>query len=192
MSHGPATGADPRSPTLPVGVQLRPLTMHADDRGVFTEVFRRDWDTGIDPVQWNLVRSQAGVLRGVHVHPRHTDYLMIVAGVATIGLRDLRNGSPTEGIAATLTVDGERLAGLTIPPGVAHGFLFHEPVLHVYAVSEYWDTDDELACHWSDPGLGIEWPMAPSAVSPRDATAGSLSEMLARLAPFQPIGRGAR
>src|SRR5437667_9836304 len=31
---------DPRCTSLPMGVELRPLTMHRDDRGVFTEVFR--------------------------------------------------------------------------------------------------------------------------------------------------------
>lgn len=166
--------------------------MHRDDRGVFTEVFRREWDTGIDPVQWNMVRSDAGVLRGVHVHLRHADYLMIVSGSATVGLRDLRSDSPTEGTAATIPTDGRRLTSITIPPGVAHGFLFHEPAIHVYAVSHYWDTADELACHWSDPDLEIVWPETPSLVSPRDDSAGSLSDLLAEISPYQPIGRPAR
>ena len=171
---------------------MQRMTMHADERGVFTEIYRREWDTGIDPVQWNLVRSEAGVFRGFHVHPEHTDYLMIVSGTATVGLRDLRAGSDTEGLSATLTVDGGRLTALTIPPGVGHGFLFHEPAVHVYAVSHYWDTEDELACHWSDPALGIDWPFPPSLVSPRDDAAGSLSDLLARLLPCQPIGRDDR
>ena len=168
------------------------MAMHADERGVFTEIYRREWDTGIDPAQWNVVRSVPGVLRGVHVHPQHTDYLMIVSGTVTVGLRDLRLGSETEGLPATLTVDGDRLTAVTIPPGVAHGFLFHDAAIHLYAVSHYWDTADELACHWSDPTLGIDWPFAPSLVSPRDDTAGSLSDLLAEIAPYQPIGRADR
>lgn len=175
-----------------VGVRVRPMAMHADDRGVFTEIFRQEWDTGIDPVQWNVVRSGAGVLRGVHVHPRHTDYLMIVSGAATIGLHDLRAGSPTEGRSQTFAVHGGELAGLTIPPGVAHGFLFHEPSIHVYAVSHYWDTEDELPCRWSDPALGIDWPFQPTLVSPRDDRAGSLRDLMIRLAPYQPIALGDR
>jgi dTDP-4-dehydrorhamnose 3,5-epimerase len=170
------------------GVRPVPMVMHADERGIFTEIFRNEWDTGIDPLQWNVVRTKAGVLRGVHVHPSHTDYLMVVSGTATIGLRDLRAGSPTEGRSQTLTVDGDSLTGLTIPRGVAHGFLFHDPAIHVYAVSHYWDTADELPCHWSDPDLGIDWPFAPTMVSPRDDAAGSLSDLLVRLAPYQPIG----
>jgi dTDP-4-dehydrorhamnose 3,5-epimerase len=52
---------------------------------------------------------------------------------------------------------------------VAHGFLFHEPSLHIYAVSHYWDTADELGCRWDDPELGIPWPDAQPLISPRDA-----------------------
>src|SRR6266516_3223257 len=50
---------------LPVGVELFPLEMHPDTRGCLTEIFRAEWDTGVSPVQWNVVSSQAGVLRGV-------------------------------------------------------------------------------------------------------------------------------
>ena len=177
---------------LPVGVRVRDLVMHPDDRGVFSEIYRREWDSGIDPVQWNIVRSRPGVLRGVHVHVRHTDYWIIIDGTATVGLRDLRSGSSTEGVSAEVAVTGENLTALTIPPGVAHGFLFHESALHVYAVSHYWDTADELGCHWADPALEIEWPAPPSLVSSRDAEAGPLSDLLLELAPFQPIGRLSR
>lgn len=65
---------------LPRGVALRPFTTHHDERGSFTEVFREEWDTGVRPVQWNAVSSEAGVLRGVHVHVRHDDYLILLRG----------------------------------------------------------------------------------------------------------------
>ena len=95
---------------LPVGAAVRALTMHTDDRGGFTEVFRREWPTGVDPIQWNIVRSEPGVLRGVHVHVRHADYLLIVDGRATVGLRDLRTASPTFGLTTMLDLDASRLA----------------------------------------------------------------------------------
>lgn len=171
-----------RDENLPEGVSVVELRGHPDDRGRFTEVFRREWDLGVDPVQWNVVRSEAGVLRGVHVHPRHDDYLTVLAGRATVGLRDLRPGSPTADRAATVELNGERPAAIVIPHGVAHGFYFHEPSLHAYAVSHYWDPDDELACRWDDPEVGIEWPEPPRLVSERDASAPPLAELRARLA----------
>ena len=169
---------------LPHGVAHRLLTMHHDERGALTELFRQSWDADVAPVQWNLVTSAAGVLRGVHVHPRHLDYVVVAQGRASMGLCDLRSGSPTEGRTALVEMRGDPLSALTIPPGVAHGFLFHEPSVLLYGVSEYWDPADELGCHWADPALGIPWPVTEAAVSARDAAAPPLAEILPRIPPF--------
>jgi dTDP-4-dehydrorhamnose 3,5-epimerase len=173
--------------SLPVGTALVPLEPHRDERGVFTELYRVEWATGVAPVQWNAVRSEAGVLRGVHVHIRHDDYLTVPFGRASVGIRDLRRGSPTEGLAIVIELGAERPAALVIPHGVAHGFYFHEPSLHVYAVSEYWDPEDELGCHWADPELAIPWPTGSASVSERDEQSPPLSDLLARLEPWQPL-----
>jgi dTDP-4-dehydrorhamnose 3,5-epimerase len=151
------------------------------------ELFRREWGVGIEPIQWNVLASRAGVLRGVHVHPRHDDYLTLFSGRATIGLCDLRRGSPTERRAAVVEMSGEAPSAITIPHGVAHGFYFPEPSVHIYAVSHYWDLADELACRWDDPGLRIPWSPREPILSPRDATAPSLATLLDQLAPFQPL-----
>jgi dTDP-4-dehydrorhamnose 3,5-epimerase len=172
---------------LPDGVALRPLDMNRDPRGSFTEVFREEWDTGISPVQWNIVSSEVGTLRGVHVHIRHDDYLTTLRGQASVGLRDLRRGSPTEGMSALVELAEDPLTALLIPHGVAHGFYFAEPSLHLYGVTKYWDVGDELACHWADPQLEIPWPAVPTLVSERDSTAPSLAELLDELEPLQPF-----
>ena len=121
-------------------------------------VYRREWGTGVDPIQWNAVWSEAGVLRGVQSTSGTADYLTVPSGGPSVGLQDLRRGSPTEGLSATRRAGRERPAALVIPRGVAHGFYFHEPSLHVYAVSEFWNPDDELACHWADPSSGSTGP----------------------------------
>ena len=162
---------------LPDGVSLMDLTPHTDDRGVFTELYRVSWDPGVSPVQWNAVRSQANVLRGVHAHYRHTDYLTVVAGRATIGLHDLRADSPTDGHGALVELDASTPKALVIPVGVAHGFYFHEPSIHVYAVSHEFDPADELGCRWDEPGLEIDWPCRAPVLSPRDEGLGSLTEL---------------
>jgi dTDP-4-dehydrorhamnose 3,5-epimerase len=160
---------------LPEGVAAHPLDPHRDERGVFTELFRESWGLSVAPVQWNAVRSEANVLRGVHAHWRHSDYLTLVAGRATIGLHDLREGSPTEGLGATVELAAESASALVIPTGVAHGFYFHEPSIHVYAVTHDWDPADELGCRWDDPKLRIPWPCDDPLLSDRDRRLGSLS-----------------
>jgi dTDP-4-dehydrorhamnose 3,5-epimerase len=188
--HGDSLAAMPSS--LPAGVSIVSFEAHDDERGRFTEVFREEWGTGVAPVQWNVVRTRAGVMRGVHVHVEHVDYLMALEGRASIGLRDLRNGSDTEGLATIVELSPDEPRALVIPPGVAHGFLFHDPSIHLYAVSHYWDGSDEWACHWSDPALELDWPFEPTVVSERDAEAGPLSALLDEIAPHQPIGADGR
>ncbi|HEU4751285.1 MAG TPA: dTDP-4-dehydrorhamnose 3,5-epimerase family protein [Acidimicrobiia bacterium] len=163
---------------LPDGVQLVPLDPHDDHRGRFVEMFRQEWNTGLEPIQWNYVRSAANVLRGVHLHPRHGDYLTVVMGRAQVGLRDLRKGSPTEDLATTFEMHEAEPVALVIPPGVAHGFWFAEPSLHVYSVTHYFDLDDELACRWNDPELELRWEPVDPILSDRDASSGSLREMI--------------
>ena len=155
-------------------MELQFLEPHADQRGVFTELFRDSWGLSIEPVQWNVVRSETNVLRGVHSHWRHADYLTVVSGRAAIGLHDLRSGSPTEGVGTVVELDGGEPSALSIPPGVAHGFYFREPSLHVYAVSHEWDPSDELGCRWDDPELEIDWPCSAPLISERDHALGRL------------------
>jgi dTDP-4-dehydrorhamnose 3,5-epimerase len=173
---------------LPEGVRLRRLQTHVDDRGSLTEVFRANWDTGIAPVQWNVTTSKPGTLRGVHVHRTHDDYLVLLTGRASIGIRDLRTGSATEGRSALVELSGSELRTLTIPPGVAHGFYFQEESMMLYSVSHYWSLDDEFGCRWDDPDLEIPWPTTSAMISVRDAGAASLRELLHELEPWQPLG----
>jgi dTDP-4-dehydrorhamnose 3,5-epimerase len=171
--------ATPVAGALPHDVGLTPLTPHRDERGTFTELFREEWGTGVGPVQWNAVESEAGVLRGVHVHPRHDDYLTVIRGCAIVGVRDLREGSPSEGAAACVELNAKHPTAISIPHGVAHGFYFQEPSMHIYAVSHYWDMADELGCRWDDPGLEIPWPQDEAHISDRDALLPSLEALLA-------------
>ena len=170
------------------GVLLHTFAMHRDRRGSFTEIFRRQWNQNIDPVQWNIVHSSAGTLRGVHVHIRHTDYLIVVQGRSTIGLRDLRHGSPTEGLSGMVHMSGKEITAIWIPPGIAHGFYFPEPSVHLYCMTEYWNPAEEMGCHWSDPILEFIWELnSEPIVSPRDASLPSLHQLLNQLEPYQSL-----
>jgi dTDP-4-dehydrorhamnose 3,5-epimerase len=158
---------------------LRRLTPHPDGRGTFVEMFRSEWVLGPEPVQWNMVRSAENVLRGVHLHTSHSDYITMAAGEMLLGLHDLRPNSPTLGLSTIvrLSADDPHLA--VVPVGVAHGFYFPAPACHVYAVSRAFDGSDEFSCRWDDPMLGLAWPCTAPILSPRDSRAGSVCAMMA-------------
>jgi len=79
------------------GVQCRPLKMNHDSRGCFTEVFSQNWGLPMEPVQWSVVTSQPKVLRGIYLHLRHDEYILVIRGRACVGLYDLRPDSQTMG-----------------------------------------------------------------------------------------------
>ncbi len=166
------------------GVELRALQPARDERGTFTEMFAEHWDSGVDPVQWSIVQSQSGVFRGMHLHQRHDEYVAIVSGRMFVGLHDLRESSPTFRVASLYHLTADDPACIALPRGLLHGWLFPEPTVHLQAVSEAYATygaDDNEGCHWSDSGLGIDWPFAPSIVSPRADSFGSVDALLARM-----------
>jgi dTDP-4-dehydrorhamnose 3,5-epimerase len=171
---------------LPIGVELLRLATHTDDRGDFTELFRESWVAPDRFLQWNAVNSEARALRGVHVHVRHSDYLTVMRGRVLFGLKDLRVDSPTLGMVSMLEVAAGDGSALRIPPGVAHGFYFLEASLHVYAVSHYWDLDDELGCRFDDPGLGMPWPDLHPLLSERDQHLPSLAALSSELLKHRP------
>ena len=57
------------------GVRALDLDPYRDERGELIELCRHVWVEPRVPVQWNLVVNKPGVLRGIHWHERHTDYL---------------------------------------------------------------------------------------------------------------------
>ena len=165
--------------SLPDGVHIRPLRPHPDDRGVLTEIFRQEWTVGCDPVQWNVVHSAAGVLRGVHVHVDHSDYLVVIAGVLVLGTHDIRPQSRSGGRSRMVTLEAAEPRAITIPPGVCHGFYFPVPSTLVYAVSAYWNPRDELGCRFDCAELGLQWPNPAPRLSERDRDAGTYQQMRA-------------
>lgn len=164
---------------LPQGVVLSALTPHADDRGVFTEIYREEWGLGCAAIQWNAVRNEPDVLRGVHVHRNHDDYLVPVAGKLVIGLHDVRPDSPTSGLSAMVTIDSAAPHGIVVPTGVAHGFYSPDGGMHIYAVSHYWNMADEMGCRYDCPELGLDWPTTTPKLSDRDRDAGTYAAMVA-------------
>lgn len=152
------------------GVVLRTLQGNRDHRGCFTEFHSDRWANPFAPAQWSLVESRPGTLRGMHLHRRHDESVLLIQGRVFVGLRDIRPGSPTEHRSALYELCGDDRAAILFPRGLVHGWYFTEPSVHIQAVSETYPEyhgDDNLGCHWSDPALEIPWPGRPSLVAER-------------------------
>ena len=165
--------------SLPEGACWRQLQALSDPRGVFAEIYRHEWIEGTPALQWNFIRSEPGVMRGVRVHPRHDDYLVVLDGFLQVGLRDLRRRSPTFGRTSLVELRGSSLSLLKTPAGVAHGLYVAEPSLFVIGVTRYHDPSDDVPCRWDDPALEIPWPFSAATLSPSDENGLSLAEVSA-------------
>lgn len=152
------------------GLGYRALNVNHDGRGAFTEVFRDDWGAGLRPRQWSVVNSGARVLRGMHVHLGHDEYMSVIQGSALIGLFDLRRHSRTYRAHALIELRGNAPACITFPRGILHGWYFAGPSVHLQGTSstfaEY-GRHDNWGCHFADPALGIPWPDPQPVLSQR-------------------------
>jgi dTDP-4-dehydrorhamnose 3,5-epimerase len=146
------------SPIIP-GVITADLKVFGDDRGRFTEIFRKEWfpQRAWLYVQMNRSESQAGVLRGLHYHFNQVDYWLVVKGQIRVGLADLRRESSSFQKTQTIDLDAADARGLYIPIGVAHGFLALTDVTLIYVVDNYYDGADELGLAWNDPHIRVNW-----------------------------------
>lgn len=137
-------------------IRLQPF---ADERGRFTELFRKEWfpQRQWQNLQSNRSESRAGVLRGLHYHFNQVDYWYVVSGRIRIGLADLRRSSPAFRCTETIDLAAADNRGLFIPVGVAHGFLALTDVTLVYIVDNYYDGADEFGLAWNDPEVVVNW-----------------------------------
>ena len=162
----------PARPFAPIrGVQTVPLQAFGDDRGRFMETFRKEWFPQVNwaRLQSNRSDSSAGVLRGLHYHFKQVDYWLALRGRIRVGLVDLRRSSPTYLASASLDMGEDRLLGLFIPEGVAHGFAALTDCTLTYIVNNYYDGGaDEFGIAWDDPQANIDWGLTNPALSRRD------------------------
>ena len=184
--------ADVRHSLLIDAVVVVNPEVHADQRGIFVETWRRQWvPGGREMVQANRADRQAGSLVGLHYHLHQADFWYVAAGRARVVLHDLRVGSPTDGATESFNLGGDGTArhrGVYIPPGVAHGFAALSDVTMTYLVDCPYDPDDELGLAWNDRDVAADWGLADPVLSDRDNANPLRSDIPDRLRPAHPGG----
>ena len=179
-------------PTELPGVVIIEPDVHKDARGFFLETFheKKYAAGGIRGpfVQDNHSHSAQGTLRGLHAQLRHPQGKLVraVSGEMFDVAVDIRRGSPCFGRWAGVTLSGDNFRQLYIPPGFAHGFCVLSNEVDVeYKCTDFYDPTDEVTVLWSDPEIGIAWPVAVPSLSTKDSEARPLVELHDRLPAFQ-------
>lgn len=156
-----------------------------DNRGFFLETFQADRyreEAGIDLdfVQDNHSRSSKGVLRGLHFQKTNPQgkLVRVVRGEVFDVAVDIRKDSPTFGKWAGVILSEDNKRQFWVPPGLAHGFVtLSDTADFEYKCTDYYDRLDEGCLLWSDPDIGIDWPVRSPHLSEKDAVGDRFQEL---------------
>ena len=171
-------------PTAFEGLFVIEPNVFEDERGYFLETHHqyRFREAGVyrDFVQDNLSFSKYGVLRGLHfqINRPQAKLVQAISGTIYDVAVDIRPTSNTFGKWSGITLSAENRRQLFITEGFAHGFCVLSESAHVaYKCSEYYAPNDEGGILWSDPDIGINWPVKNPILSVKDQKFPSLSDL---------------
>jgi dTDP-4-dehydrorhamnose 3,5-epimerase len=124
--------------------------------------FADDVAQGFNFVQDRHLRAVRSVLRGLHYQVQRPQgrLIRVVVGAVFDVVVDVRLNSPNFGkwIGEHLSAANQRQ--MWVPPGFAHGFVVLSDVAEcAWKTTEYWFPELERCILWSDPDIGIEWPI---------------------------------
>jgi dTDP-4-dehydrorhamnose 3,5-epimerase len=160
-------------------------TVFGDERGFFLESWnaRAFAETGLDAdfVQDNHSRSAKRVLRGLHYQLAQPQgkLVRVISGRAWDVVVDIRRSSPQFGQWFGIELSAGNKTLLWVPPGFAHGFLaLEDDTDFLYKCTDFYAPEDERTLLWSDPAIGIEWPLngLEPTVSAKDAAGVRLAD----------------
>jgi dTDP-4-dehydrorhamnose 3,5-epimerase len=149
-----------------------------DERGYFFEVFQAQKYTSFGLkasfIQDNQSGSKKGVLRGLHyqIQKPQGKLIRVINGEVFDVAVDIRKSSPTYGKWIGTVLSSDNKIQIWIPPGFAHGFYVTSDVGEiVYKTTEVYAPEFERTIIWSDPDIGIKWPLSnvDPIISPKDA-----------------------
>jgi dTDP-4-dehydrorhamnose 3,5-epimerase len=148
-------------------------TAHADQRGNFTKYLDQPGDAQLAITQvGSAFNTRMGTVRGLHFQAQphgETKRLWVSTGAIMDVLVDVRTESPTYGDWTSIELRAEEPAVLTVPAGVAHGYqTLVDDTTVVYLITGEFVPEAARTLLWSDPVLGIGWPLEVSSISDSD------------------------
>lgn len=160
------------------GAFVLELEQRQDQRGFFARTFcaQEFTDHGLKPTvaQCNLSYNyKQGTLRGMHyqVAPAtETKLVRCTSGAIYDVIIDMRPESPTYMLHIGVELSAENRRALYVPDMFAHGYqALTDGAEVVYQVGEFYTPGYERGLRYDDPTFGIEWPLAVSEISDKDA-----------------------
>ena len=150
------------------GLYVIEPTVFKDERGYFMETYNQNdfKEAGLNMtfVQDNQSMSVKGVLRGLHFQKQYPQRKLVraVRGTVFDVAVDLRSDSKTYGKWFGVTLSAENKKQFYIPEGFAHGFLvLSDEAEFAYKCTDFYHPGDEGGLLWSDPEIGVDWPIEP-------------------------------
>ena len=150
------------------GLYVIEPTVFKDERGYFMETYNQNdfKEAGLNMtfVQDNQSMSVKGVLRGLHFQKQYPQGKLVraVRGTVFDVAVDLRSDSKTYGKRFGVTLSAENKKQFYIPEGFAHGFLvLSDEAEFAYKCTDFYHPGDEGGLLWSDPEIGVDWPIEP-------------------------------
>ena len=157
------------------GVCIIEPDVFPDDRGYFMETYQRNRyrEFGIDVsfVQDNLSFSTKGALRGLHYQYPHPQakLVQVLQGEVLDVIVDIRKGSPTFGKWTGFRLSQKNRKQVFAPEGFAHGYcVLSDIAIFTYKCSDVYTPECEKGVLWSDPDIGIDWPVKVPTLSEKD------------------------
>ena len=150
-----------------------------DDRGFFARAFcsQKFEQHGLRPqvVQANMsYNHKKGTVRGMHyqVYPAsEPKFIRCISGSIWDVIIDMRPDSPTylQNIGVELSAENRR--AIYVPDMFAHGNqALTDGAELLYLVGEFYTPGCERGVRYDDPAIEIEWPLAVTVISDKDAS----------------------
>ena len=155
-----------------VGVEIKPLVSHPDQRGFFREIIR-----STDPFfstaesgqssfgQWSHSCMQQNVVKAWHYHHRQIDWWYCAIGQMETVLFDNREESSSYKKKMVMRMGDRAKYGedtfcvcIKIPPGVLHGLKVLSSEAHLfYITSHTYDSNEEGRFPFNSALVGHDW-----------------------------------
>ncbi len=160
------------------GLKLIERQRLGDNRGFLSRLFCAEelaiagWCQPIIQIN-HTCTDKRGTVRGLHYQTSpHAEMKLVscIRGEVWDIAIDLRASSPTFLVWHAEVLSASNNRAMLIPEGFAHGFqTLTDDVMLLYFHNEAYSPKSERALNALDPSLSINWPIAISEISPRDA-----------------------